>query len=97
MILTINFVDATTPVYKLLATCNLNIDTSEPDKIRDAYQETIPKIHTPNYKGNGADLLADMTRVVKQQYPEMMLLSVNEDRSLSAPLDYTLNIEKKRK
>ena len=43
MVLTINFTDQT----KCLAFCNINIDTDEPDAILTAYQETIPKVHTP--------------------------------------------------
>lgn len=89
MILTINFTDQT----KCLAFCNINIDTNEPDAILTAYQETIPKVHTPGYSGTAAQLLQEVTGIVMQEHPDMVVVSVNDDRKLSASPEHTLNIE----
>lgn len=89
MILTINFTDKT----ECLAFCNINIDTNEPDAILTAYQETIPKVHTPGYPGTAAQLLQEVTGIVMQEHPDMVVISVNNDRKLSAPPEYTLNVE----
>ena len=34
-----------------------------------------------------------MTGIVMQEHPDMVVISVNDDRKLSAPLEYTLNVE----
>lgn len=86
MVLTINFTDQT----KCLAFCNINIDTDEPDTILTAYQETIPKVNTPGYPGTAAQLLEEVTGIVMQEHPDMVVVSVNDDRKLSAPPEYTL-------
>ena len=89
MILTINFTYKT----ECLAFCNINIDTNEPDAILTAYQETIPKVHTPGYSGTAAQLLQEVTGIVMQEHPDMVVVSVNDDRKLSASPEHTLNIE----
>ena len=89
MILTINFTNKT----ECLAFCNINIDTNEPDAILTAYQETIPKVHTPGYSGTAAQLLQEVTGIVMQEHPDMVVVSVNDDRKLSASPEHTLNIE----
>ena len=89
MILTINFTVKT----ECLAFCNINIDTNEPDAILTAYQETIPKVHTPGYSGTAAQLLQEVTGIVMQEHPDMVVVSVNDDRKLSASPEHTLNIE----
>jgi len=89
VILTINFTDKT----ECLAFCNINIDTNEPDAILTAYQETIPKVHTPGYSGTAAQLLQEVTGIVMQEHPDMVVVSVNDDRKLSASPEHTLNIE----
>ncbi len=89
MILTINFTDKT----ECLAFCNINIDTNEPDAILTAYQETIPKVHTPGYSGTAAQLLQEVTGIVMQEHPDMVVVSVDDDRKLSASPEHTLNIE----
>lgn len=89
MVLTINFTDQT----KCLAFCNINIDTDEPDAILTAYQETIPKVHTPGYPGTAAQLLQEVTGIVMQEHPDMVVISVNDDRKLSASPEHTLNVE----
>lgn len=89
MILIINFTDKT----ECLAFCNINIDTNEPDAILTAYQETIPKVHTPGYSGTAAQLLQEVTGIVMQEHPDMVVVSVNDDRKLSASPEHTLNIE----
>lgn len=89
MILTINFTDKT----ECLAFCNINIDTNEPDAILTAYQETIPKVHTPGYSGTAAQLLQEVTGIVMHEHPDMVVVSVNDDRKLSASPEHTLNIE----
>lgn len=89
MVLTINFTDQT----KCLAFCNINIDTNEPDAILTTYQETIPKVHTPGYSGTAAQLLQEVTGIVMQEHPDMVVVSVNDDRKLSASPEHTLNIE----
>lgn len=89
MILTIDFTDKT----ECLAFCNINIDTNEPDAILTAYQETIPKVHTPGYSGTAAQLLQEVTGIVMQEHPDMVVVSVNDDRKLSASPEHTLNIE----
>lgn len=86
MVLTINFTDKT----ECLAFCNINIDTNEPDAILTAYQETIPKVHTPGYSGTAAQLLQEVTGIVMHEHPDMVVVSVNDDRRLSAPPEYTL-------
>lgn len=86
MVLTINFIDQT----KCLAFCNINIDTNEPDAILTSYQETIPKVHTPGYSGTAAKLLQEVTGIVMHEHPDMVVISVNDDRKLSAPPEYTL-------
>lgn len=86
MVLTINFTDQT----KCLAFCNINIDADEPDTILTAYQETIPKVRTPGYPGTAAQLLEEVTGIVMQEHPDMVVVSVNDDRKLSAPPEYTL-------
>lgn len=78
---------------KCLAFCNINIDTDEPDSILTAYQETIPKVHTPGYSGTAAQLLQEVTGIVMQEHPDMVVISVNDDRKLSAPPEHTLNVE----
>ena len=89
VILTINFTDKT----ECLAFCNINIDTNEPDAILTAYQETIPKVHTPGYSGTAAQLLQEVTGIVMQEHTDMVVVSVNDDRKLSASPEHTLNIE----
>lgn len=89
VILTINFIDKT----ECLAFCNINIDTDEPDAILTAYQETIPKVHTPGYSGTAAQLLQEVTGIVMQEHPDMVVVSVNDDRKLSALPEHTLNVE----
>lgn len=89
MVLTINFTDQT----KCLAFCNINIDTDEPDAILTAYQETIPEVHTPGYPGTAAQILQEVTGIVMQEHPDMVVISVNDDRKLSASPEYTLNVE----
>ena len=78
---------------KCLAFCNINIGTDEPDAILTAYQETIPKVHTPGYPGTAAQLLQEVTGIVMQEHPDMVVVSVNDDRKLSAPPEHTLNVE----
>lgn len=58
-----------------------------------AYQETIPKVHTPGYPGTAAQLLQEVTGIVMQEHPDMVVISVNDDRKLSAPPEHTLNVE----
>ena len=80
MTLTINFTDQT----KCLAFCNINIDTDEPDAILTAYQETIPKVHTPGYSGTAAHLLQEVTGIVMQEHPGMVVVSVTMTETFSA-------------
>lgn len=54
MTLTINFVDNTEAAPKLMATCNLDVDTNEPDGIKAEYQQVIQEIHAET----AAELLA---------------------------------------
>ena len=89
VILTFNFRDSS----ECLAFCNIIIDTNEPDAILTAYQETIPKVHTPGYSGTAAQLLQEVTGIVMQEHPDMVVVSVNDDRKLSASPEHTLNIE----
>ncbi len=58
-----------------------------------AYQETIPKVHIPGYPGTAAQLLQEVTGIVMQEHPDMVVISVNDDRKLSAPPEHTLNVE----
>ena len=60
------------------------------DAILTAYQEAIPKVHTPGYPGTAAQLLEEVTGIVMQEHPDMVVVSVNDDRKLSAPPEYTL-------
>ena len=76
VILTINFIDKT----ECLAFCNINIDTDKPDAILTAYQETIPRVHTPGYSGTAAQLLQEVTGIVMQEHPDMVVVSLNDDR-----------------
>ena len=92
MTLTINFVDNTESTPKLMATCNLNIDTNEPDIIKNEYQQAIQKIHA----GTAAELLAQATETVLSRHPESVLLSVNDDRRFADPAN-TLNVNMRRK
>ena len=85
MVLTINFTDQTK--------CLAFFDTDKPDAILTAYQETIPKVHTPGYPGTAAQLLQEVTGIVMQEHPDMVVVSVNDDRKLSAPPEHTLNVE----
>ena len=41
-----------------------------------AYQETIPKVHTPGYPGTAAQLLQEVTGIVMQEHPDMVVISV---------------------
>ena len=80
MVLTINFTDQT----KCLAFCNINIDTDEPDSILTAYQETIPKVHTPGYSGTAAQLLQEVTGIVMQEHPDMVVMDSKNKKYLFA-------------
>lgn len=73
MTLTINFVDNTEAAPKLMATCNLDVDTNEPDGIKAEYQQVIQEIHAET----AAELLARATETVLSRHPESVLLSVN--------------------
>ena len=96
MTLTINFVDNTETTPKLMAMCNLNIDTNEPDDIKNEYQQTIQKAYTEDFSGTAAELLAQVTEFVLSQHPESVLLSVNDNRKLADPTN-TLNVNMRRK
>lgn len=74
MILTINIIGEN----KLLAVCNLTIDTEHPDAVRDAYVEELPKAELT---GTAADLMQKVTEKVMERCPDMVLLEVNDDRS----------------
>ena len=90
--LTINFVDNTEAAPKLMATCNLDVDTNEPDGIKAEYQQVIQEIHAET----AAELLARATETVLSRHPESVLLSVNDDRRLADPAN-TLNVNMRRK
>jgi hypothetical protein len=92
MTLTINFVDNTEAAPKLMATCNLDVDTNEPDGIKAEYQQVIQEIHAET----AAELLARATETVLSRHPESVLLSVNDDRRLADPAN-TLNVNMRRK
>lgn len=95
MTLTINFVDNTEATPKLMATCNLDVDTNEPDGIngiKAEYQQVIQEIHAET----AAELLARATETVLSRHPESVLLSVNDDRRLADPAN-TLNVNMRRK
>lgn len=92
MTLTINFVDNTEAAPKLMATCNLDVDTNEPDGIKAEYQQVIQEIHAET----AAELLARATETVLSRHPEAVLLSVNDDRRLADPAN-TLNVNMRRK
>ena len=76
MILTINFIGDN----KLLAVCNLTIDTEHPEDVRNAYMEELPKVELT---GTAADLMKKATEKVMERYPDMVLLDVNDDRARS--------------
>lgn len=92
MTLTINFVDNTEATPKLMATCNLDVDTNEPDGIKAEYQQVIREIHAET----AAELLARATETVLSRHPESVLLSVNDDRRFADPAN-TLNVNMRRK
>ena len=77
MILTINFIGDN----KLLAVCNLTIDTEHPEDVRNAYMEELPKVELT---GTVADLMQKATEKVMERCPDMVLLDVNDDRSRSS-------------
>lgn len=75
---------------QLLGDININIDTEHPDVILKAYKDAIAALN--GYNGNAAQFMQYITEIVKKEHPEMVLLSVNDDRNLSAMPEYTLNI-----
>lgn len=98
MILTINFMDATNPqMPKLMAMCNLIIDTDTPEAVCDAYAQTIPQVHTKDFQGTGAEMLAEVTSIVMQKCPGMILLGANGDRKQMASPEHTIYIKMLRK
>lgn len=76
MILTINIIGDN----KLLALCNLTIDTEHPEDVRNAYIQELPKVELV---GTAADLMQKVTESVMERCPDMVLLDVNDDRSKS--------------
>lgn len=81
MILTINFIDMT--YQKILAVCNLHINTMEPEEIRAAYRKYLQQVHTPDFTGSAADLMQEVTCLVMKEHPHMVLLSVNDNPNLA--------------
>lgn len=77
MILTIDFIDMT--YQKILAVCNLHINTTEPEAIRAAYQKYLQQVHTPDFTGSAADLVQEVTGLVMKEHPRMVLLSANDN------------------
>lgn len=74
MILTVNMIENN----KLLAVCNLIIDSEHPEDVRKAYAEELIKVQC---KGTAADLMQKATERVMERCPDMVLIDVNDDRS----------------
>lgn len=94
MKLTINFVDKTNKRSPtLLAACQSNIETDEPDAVRDAYAKAIRQVHTPDFRGSAADLLAQASAIVASEFPNMVIKSVTDGAGLASFPKYTLFVE----
>lgn len=80
MILTIRFVEETESKNPaVLALCNLEIKANDKEAVKDSYQKLIPKVHNQNFSGNATMLLQEVTALVMSKYPNMILMSVNDD------------------
>ena len=85
MILTIQFtanknyiISETTQDLSLLASCNIHIRTTNPEAIVMAYQKYLSQL-TPDYSGNAASLLAEVSSLVFFEHPDSAILFVSED------------------
>ena len=96
MYLTINLIDATNSKQMLLAVCNLNIDTDEPEEIKKSYCEIIPMVHDDNFVGSAAEMLMQVTKLVLRQHPSAVLCSVN-DNPMLADTNNTINVYMQKK
>ena len=95
MYLTINFINDG-PSPQVLAVCNLNIDTDEPEAVKASYQELIPQVHTKDFKGSAANLLMAVTEKVLERHPSAVLVSVNDNRLLATQKNaLNVNLQKK--
>ena len=87
MIVTINMIDD--KKEKLLAVCNITIDPGDisEKQILQAYSDMLPACFKDAKHNHGtfADVFAKASEEVCGKYPEIVVLSVNDDRKKSNP------------
>lgn len=79
ILLTVRFIDATEPMAKLIAVVNMSIITANSNGVIKAYDQSLNSINLKDFKGSLADLMQTVTNEVQKKYPDMILLSVNDD------------------
>lgn len=94
MIVTINTIDD--KKEKLLAVCNITVDLGDisEKQILQAYSDVLPACFQDAKRNHGtlADVFAKASEEVCGKYPEIVVLSVNDDRKKSNP-KCSLNLE----
>ena len=90
MIVTINMIDD--QKEKLLAVCNITIDPGDisEKQILQAYSDALPACFDDAKRNQ--DVFAKASEEVCGKYPEIVVLSVNDDRKKSNP-KCSLNLE----
>lgn len=84
MVLTVNMIGN----GKVLAVCNMTLDTFQTEDVirkeyEDVLQHAFEKIKGIN--GNAADVMQTATEMVMEKYPDMVLISVNDERQRANP------------
>lgn len=87
VIVTINMIDD--KKEKLLAVCNITIDPGDitEKQILQAYSDVLPACFQDARRNDGTfvDVFAKASEEVCGKYPEIVVLSVNDDRKKSNP------------
>lgn len=91
MLLTVNFVDSLNRgKQKVVAACNMQIAGVGLNAACAAYTDALNVLLIAGFDGNGAELMAQATKVATQIQPELRVVSVNDDRRVVAAPAYTI-------
>lgn len=94
MILTVQFIDnSNNRKKKILGVCNIDIDTSNFKNVQNCYVQALKQLLKNKFNGNAANLLQKATEIVQVQNPDMILLSVDDNRNNMGKIENTIRVE----
>lgn len=94
MILTVQFIENTKGKNKnVLGVCNMDISTSDFKGVKKCYVKVLDNLLKNKFQGNAVQLLQKASELVLFEHPDMILLSVDDNRKHMGKLENTICVE----